>query len=982
MSDKRFKRFNKEYASLSSTPYFKKIRALYVNNIIKNTQSVEKYFKGIKYTKKGLLYKSSIKQANFINDNYKVLKAPKILSNNKKFEKTITIDGKNEDDFSVVVHYDEFMSVMAQSPNSYYIQVVKFYNKNGKLSKESPFDIKHISTSMNKIDTAKYSQIKFIMELEYQWLVNLWLNESSKNYVTITTTAYKKIDKVLNVDLDQLYQDNETKTCVYDGFLNFFNSECKMKKSIYNKLVKNKDVYAKAYTNETLKEICSFTNSSLTIKDLVRGKDTNIKIENARYHLEFLNTKFNHLDLLKHSYDDVTKCEANEYEDIKNKAPFYIEKFGTLITTDNIYKIKEDDFKIVYNEWKDKVNYSDLLINDANEEMQIIKAYDYSTHCFFNDYEVNNELYNELDIEKAYYYYSNKKKNPNYHGVPSGSFINLKCEESFTIDTFTTQLENKLIGFYQVLIQKIHNASELFNKLGIFENKTYVFTSVQINTFKEYISFKFLNVSISPSVDIPFGEGLLNNKFYCKAYGLLMVNSDFISITVKPLLCDLKYFSTIQDENLQMFHHEGIIKINNKTEIIKTGIHIAYYIHSYTKTLIFQQLTKLNINDVFGIKIDSIVIKKNAKPSNLLSCFHKEYKPCNIETMLKGQKIINNNIKWYIDELDGHLTYNNNYKETDDVIIQSGYYRNFFRNNEELINFKPSFLPNNEMIISNIIFLSGKGGSGKSHSILSNLNNVCMVSTCWNLSQAKKEEYPSLKPLSINKLVGENCEKVEVKNKILLLDELTMWNKKHIIQCIKEYKRKFIFMAGDINFNGEFFQCNINNMVINPSTIDNIQFVTYTKNYRFDNQLNQLLDGLRQCKTTKSQMDYINIHFKNNFKNKEDVIFDDKTVGISDLNDTKLDNELTNYFIGKGTNPQYYIKETKNGQYRGARINELPTHNNYECKLFKTIHSFQGLDLKQDEKIIISNKKNFDKNLWYTAFSRARRLDQIIILNN
>jgi hypothetical protein len=129
-------------------------------------------------------------------------------------------------------------------------------------------------------------------------------------------------------------------------------------------------------------------------------------------------------------------------------------------------------------------------------------------------------------------------------------------------------------------------------------------------------------------------------------------------------------------------------------------------------------------------------------------------------------------------------------------------------------------------------------------------------------------------------------------------------------------------------------------------------------------------------------MDYINIHFKNNFKNKEDVIFDDKTVGISDLNDTKLDNELTNYFIGKGTNPQYYIKETKNGQYRGARINELPTHNNYECKLFKTIHSFQGLDLKQDEKIVISNKKNFDKNLWYTAFSRARRLDQIIILNN
>jgi len=255
-----------------------------------------------------------------------------------------------------------------------------------------------------------------------------------------------------------------------------------------------------------------------------------------------------------------------------------------------------------------------------------------------------------------------------------------------------------------------------------------------------------------------------------------------------------------------------------------------------------------------------------------------------------------------------------------------------------------------------------------------------MVSTCWNLSQAKREQYETITPLSINKLVGDKCEKADIFNKILFLDELTMWDKKHVLQSIKDNTDKFIFMAGDIDYNGKFYQCNINNDVINPSEIKNSQFVVYTKNYRFDDELNNLLDGLR---IAENQREYIDIYFKNNFKNKEDVIFSDNCIGISDLNDVKKDNELTNYFIEKGAKPQYYIKDTRYnlGQYKGAKLNNIPEHKNYECKLFKTIHSFQGLDLKHNEKIIISNKLNFDKNLYYTAFSRARRLDQIIIIN-
>jgi len=38
---------------------------------------------------------------------------------------------------------------------------------------------------------------------------------------------------------------------------------------MYNRLIKNKNSYAKEYTDETLKEICELTESTLIIKDLI-----------------------------------------------------------------------------------------------------------------------------------------------------------------------------------------------------------------------------------------------------------------------------------------------------------------------------------------------------------------------------------------------------------------------------------------------------------------------------------------------------------------------------------------------------------------------------------------------------------------------------------------------------------------------------------------------------------------------------------------
>ena len=1003
-TEKRLKRFDKKFSLYKNTnPYYETIKTLYIDDVLKSIPMAKKFIEQIKLTKKNELYKTSHKYIELLEKKQKIDNESK-LNNNTIDKNILKLDDKYIQKYLPEVFIpwlhekliiDLQVKMTKEKKDAFYIQLIKFYDKNGNLRDMGgfePINLKTFKLLKGKYRKTFFNDIiipKLMIGSEGVWKVLDWAkfggeNFKVGNYVTIETIAFKKIDKVIQAG-NQIYKRNESNTCVYDGCVNFFKNHNgdKMRKAIYNKLIKQKDTYAKAYTNETLQEIADFTNSRIVIRDLINGRNFEVLPNtNGRYIIEFLNTKYNHLDLLLNG-DTTKKVTIEEYDRIKQTSNFYIEKLGKLTTLENTYQIEDDDFKIKYNEWKQKINYSSLLINEDNDASLLIQNYDFSSHCFFNKFEIDDDLYDELDVEKAYFNYSNKIKNPQYHGVPSGAFMNWKCEDDFNINTFYESFNNGIIGYYQVIIQKINNHHQLFEKVGIIENKTYVFTSVQIDTFKDDVIFKFIQCSIAPSVNIPFSDDMKAKlgkvSYYSKAVGLFMVTKDEIRTTIKPLECDEKYYSIIQDENTIMYKNNGLIKIRNINQPFKTGRHIAYYIHSYTKNLVFQQLKQVDINDVFGVKLDSIVIKKNAIIKSILPCFHKDFKDGKIKTLLYNQNFfkqisfMNKGVEmdYFIEDEDDYKIY--------------GHYKPFYQNTEIETIFQSSFLPNKEMIKNRVVFMSGKGGAGKSYSVLKNNKSVCMVAKCWNLTQNKKDEYETIRPLTINKITGKTnnktSEKVKVTNDIIFLDEATMLDEKEINQIIQEYPHKFIFIAGDIDYNGRYYQCSMNNKIIKPCEL-NCQFVIYLENFRFEPNFNQLLDNFRKCDTREKQIEFINIHFKNNIQSIENVVYDDKCIGISDLNDTKHDNKLTNYFLKKGATPQYYIKTSyvHLKQYRGAKLDEKPTHSNYECKLFKTIHSFQGLDLKYDEKIIISNKRNFDLNLYYTAFSRARRLDQIILI--
>jgi len=876
--------------------------------------------------------------------------------------------------------------------NVLFQQEISFYNNGkviNKVVKDKDFTTMKFETNAINKDFIQKINMNMVSNKDYaEWKPDVLLSVYPNGYTKIITRALVPVESKKNKK--QTYRENNIGTCVYDGAVNYFESlsdKNRNAKAIYNKLIKNKDTLAKEYTDETIEsELAPICNASITIKNLINGKDKKFN-ENTfnRFNIEFMNTKYNHLDLLTHNYNEIEEVTKEQMNSLKQTLPFYIDKFGTLITLDKTYKQIDSEFQVIYKEWKKSNGYDNYFIYKDTEEYQMITRYDYKLHTFFNALEKDNSLYKEIDLKKAYYNYSDINMNKFYKGVPSGSFLNVSCDETFDFEKIT---KNGLIGYYEVKIID----SKLDERLGLTNGSIhYLFTSVIELLLKKNVKLQFLNASYSPSVHIPFTKEFLNTendlKHYCKAYGLMLSENSVIDMKVKPLKCDTDYFETINDHNLWMYQDGDIIKLQYQNKKVKCYTHIAYAIHAYTQTLILEQLLNMDLDYVFGVKLDSIVYKKEY-PVEYNTNIFTEDKKCKIEGLLK-------HTSFETEDDDGDEEWLD-----EGEVNNSGYYRKYFVSGiTKNLNFKKSFTQTGEYITNRVVFFGGAGGTGKTFSCLNNLNvnTTCYTTMCWNLIQGKMEEYKGTHGHSIPQLTGgsENfkCEKTTDKNmKHIIIDEATLLNSNDIEQIIKEYPHSFIFILGDVDEDGFYYQASVTKKVINPSLYKDMQYIKYTKTYRFDENLNDKLNILRDImKKEKKISKYYHVQkilecvkelFSDNFMKIEDVIFNDNDIGICAKDDFKKENEFTKYFIEKGTTPQYFIKKTikEKNQMRGQQLSEIPLHNNYECKLFKTIHSFQGLDLSHDNKIIIVIDSLFDENLLYTALSRARRQDQIIII--
>jgi hypothetical protein len=403
---------------------------------------------------------------------------------------------------------------------------------------------------------------------------------------------------------------------------------------------------------------------------------------------------------------------------------------------------------------------------------------------------IDNNLYQEYDLIKSYYNYSDKEFNPFYLGVPSGAFITCACDETFDYDTIT---KNKLVGFYEIKILSIANRN--LEKLGFTKGKNYVLFTSMINVLRLHCKIQFINASYSPSVHIPFTKDFLNKEdgiaHYCKAVGMFQKVNTTIDTNIKIVNTDVDYYSIIKQEGCSYYREQNIIHVSRDNKDVKSYQHIALAIHSYNHTMVLNEMLKYNIDDIFMVKLDSIVIKKDV---SLISNSSFKVKDACIESLLKNWGFISEaektptTIIQSINDLDAILSTpmvetNVDSSALDDGICLDSH--DVFIDCEELPElaldlsdilsayikpsynktlFNKSFLYTDEYVTQRVIVIGGKGGTGKTSSLLRNLDPkiTCYTTTCWNLIEGQGRKYKDMIGLSLPKLTGDlEGQKVE-----------------------------------------------------------------------------------------------------------------------------------------------------------------------------------------------------------------------------
>jgi len=937
------------------------------------------------------------------------------------------------------------------------------------------------------------------------WYVYLWCRSNRNRKAIMTTAAFnpititrEQLDDALN---NQVYRDNNEGTCVYQGFIDFFQSKIndnpndKNAISRYNKLIKQQTLYNKEYNNDDLHTIGELCNTTIHIKNLIDGSVRKFNENNQnKYIITFFQSKINHVDLLL-THKEPEEVPLDEYVKIKERAVWYIEDSGLLTTVNNnnksyTYKLIKSPFQTASKQWKQQIKYDMMAMNCDNEAMKLLEQVDINQHRFFNkSMVIKNELYEEIDQSKAY---ANVLEDTNkfYQGLPSGAFMNHRCEDDYTIDTLI-EASHDFIGFCNIIITNIKKMNNTLEYLGLTVDSQHTLFSINLIALKDYIDVKFLNVSLAPKINIKFNYEMKNGceeeivkeltdteaynvlnpigtikkkPFYTKMTGMFWRNNDVKTLIVKPRTSDFKYYASLQTDTTQIYKSDdGLIIIKDAVYNPTTHLHWILSIHSYTQ--LNNLMTILNTNDdtfyhnIIGVKIDSIVLKKD---SLQLLNYNKDI-----------YKIKDSNIEWLI--TDGDDTYEDRIIKPE---IRNDFFKTMYNPIPKIIkntnHFKKSpngskqythtttktyhnifkfenFKFNNQYITSKCVLCIGWGGAGKTHSTQTfyDLNGLVYVANSWErigtnleknkntrikgattqkmtgkcdqtdtyvvtqdgksykkrdmsiIPKRKTKQYGEYKLIDMNKIteiqVAKSAKKIESKNiKTIFIDEATLIKKDIIFDIIEEYYWCNIIIAGDIS-EDIFYQCSNHKDedVLKTTDSDIFQITEFTGTYRFDD-----INLIEKIKILRSEMKRIKtdntIIFKNkvlfnsfkqlfsdNFYNREDIFMNENDVGISANNENgEHSKHLSKYFISKGAKPRYYIKKTylENKQTKGTELPDVPDHENYEMTLFKTIHSFQGSELTVNQRIIIDVSSLFDFNLLYTAVSRARRLDQIVIL--
>lgn len=717
--------------------------------------------------------------------------------------------------------------------------------------------------------------------------------------------------------------------------------------SFNNKLDKYDIIYVDGIPETSIDSLCKSLNININIYlPLCNIKLYQYYSKNANKTFNFVNTRKNHVELFNNNLE-IINVSRNELLNIKlyldNNNLFYTYtkdfiNINSISTLSHKY-IFHNPFNDICNLFETTYGLDNCKIDDLdNKELSlfIFNGTNYnSTVDFINIDNLNIDDIYHIDMSKAY---ANFKSCKYFNGF-LGKITDFRYTDSICG-----------IGLYQIN-NIVFNNNNLFkklnDKLNIYHNGN-IYTSPELSLLKDMgVSFDIICGcwGIEPFY-FDFDDIMLNNtdendcKYYAKWTG--RCDSHILKKTFW-IKCDIDYFNIIKNNS----DFESSYFLNNESSFSKDKIHnfhlghITAFITAYQRISVLEQLMEIDFDNLIRVCVDGIYFKK--------------------------QNIILKNVFRFKDTIN----FNN---------IASDFYCD-----KVIINNPITYNCGSKRTHNNIELHLGQGGSGKTYFNCNDngLINVLYVSPSWKLARTKKLEFPNIDVSVWNRVFNNSnfIDKIIKKYNVLIIDEISMLsdNQKNFI--FDKYKSLKIIMCGDLGYQLP----PVDNDVCNILSFQNI--IEHKNDFRCsDPLLINIKNNLRDMIKNNYNSIIINNWVINHFKSLNKCINIDELISLYNINDMILSgtNEIkdfyTKLFINKFKNEKYYITNTNKYYCNGDIIisDVIPTNCVYQIRHCFTVHSIQGETVYN--KLFIDSKKMFNSNIFYTAISRAKTLEQIFII--
>lgn len=664
---------------------------------------------------------------------------------------------------------------------------------------------------------------------------------------------------------------------------------------------------------------------------------------------KYINSKCGHLD---HTfYDEPIQLTDEDFNDLikntdLNDEGVWIQKTSRglitkLMTTNYVYT-RESDLNVKMNENLKQYGLNECYICDVNDKeltQNIRSGTRYNSTVDFTDDLPNVDDVEHIDMIKAYSQFYTSK----YYKGLLGKITD--CRRTNTLQG---------VGLYRVNlnINGLHTKLRQLNDvMHIWENGMVSLWSAELDFLQEHGAKYTIHEGIwgIDTIDFRFTDDMLHTKtedklsYYALMTGMLDNHKTTDTYTSRTTNFETAVMlSQNAGEGISVLIGDREIKDKqayHECNVIvpkKSHGHIGHFtgqITTFTRLNMLEQLLRMDINKLVRVCVDGIYYYDH--DYELLPIFTK-----------KDKKTLNN------------LPNTSYICPTTEWITMADYREH------------------NKVEVHN-----GAGGCGKTHHNLTDkgLIKVLFTAPTHKLCYTKRQEY-GIRTMTQARLLlkdPDNINAISRMYNVMIHDEVSMMSNETKQLILATYPRIKHIFCGDIKhqlpaIEGTPF--NTNGMVV----------IEHTKNYRCqDRKLAEVLKLIRKLidenKTgTEIALIVLNSkHFRNKVITEEQM---DYTINDLILTPTNKDMDyITKKFKGKfAPYEKYKINETKGDLQNGCIVidTQKPTHQ-HEVRHAFTVHSVQGETA--NHKLFIQIDTQFQPQLLYTAISRARTLDQIVL---